>query len=191
MMRYQGKMIAAIVTMIFAPQLAMANGLENNLSRVAFFASEKLPSRWLPCDGKNYNAKRFKALYEVLGTKFGTDAGQADDNFNVPDIRGRVIANVDGPLSGSLAQKKGTTTVDFESLPAGNRPRTEGLAGGPPIKVSQNSGKESVTSFNHNHETVAGIIPIVQPTIVLTCGIKACAKPIKKDAGGTNPRCPN
>lgn len=54
---------------------------------------------WLLCDGSSYTTAAQPVLFAVIGYSYGGAAA----NFNVPDLRGRVVAGVDagtGRLSG-------------------------------------------------------------------------------------------
>src|SRR6185503_20590605 len=52
------------------------------------------PSGWLNCDGSAVSRTTYANLFAAIGTTFG--AGDGSTTFNVPDLRGRVIAAVDG-----------------------------------------------------------------------------------------------
>lgn len=52
------------------------------------------------CDGSALSRMAYAALFAVIGTTFG--AGDGANTFNVPDLRGRVIAGVDN-MGGTAA----------------------------------------------------------------------------------------
>jgi microcystin-dependent protein len=52
------------------------------------------PSGWLLCEGQAVSRATFAALFSALGTAYG--AGDGSTTFNVPDLRGRFPAGVDG-----------------------------------------------------------------------------------------------
>jgi microcystin-dependent protein len=56
------------------------------LGEIALFSYERIPSGWLPCDGRLLNAKDYTALFSLLGARFG---GDGRTNFRLPDLRGR------------------------------------------------------------------------------------------------------
>ena len=56
------------------------------------YAGSAAPTGWVLCDGASYATAAQAALFAAIGYAFGG----AGVNFNVPDIRGRVIAGVDG-----------------------------------------------------------------------------------------------
>jgi microcystin-dependent protein len=63
---------------------------------VVAYAGSAAPSGWLLCTGQAVSRTSFAALYAALGGA-GSPYGQGDGSttFNVPDLRGRVIAGVD------------------------------------------------------------------------------------------------
>lgn len=74
----------------------------------------------LLCDGSAVSRTTYATLFGVIGTTFGV--GNGTTTFNVPDIRGRVIAGRDN-MGGSAASRLTGTTMS----PNGN---TVGAVGG-------------------------------------------------------------
>lgn len=58
------------------------------IGEIAFFAFNKLPDGWLPCDGRSLTVQQNAALFALLGSAFGGDSRTI---FNLPDLRGRTI----------------------------------------------------------------------------------------------------
>lgn len=58
------------------------------VGEIAFFAFDKLPRNWLPCDGRSLNVQQYVALASLLGPYYG---GDGRTTFNLPDLRGRAI----------------------------------------------------------------------------------------------------
>lgn len=56
------------------------------------YAGSSAPTGWLLCDGASYTTTAKAALFAVIAYTYGGSGA----NFNVPDIRGRVVAGVDG-----------------------------------------------------------------------------------------------
>ena len=53
---------------------------------------EKVPTGWLPCDGRAVKKTDYAALFNIIGTSWGGDAA---DNFYLPDLRGLFLRGVD------------------------------------------------------------------------------------------------
>jgi microcystin-dependent protein len=51
------------------------------------YAGTTSPNGWLLCDGEAYSMTTYATLFNVIGTRYGTSGS----NFNVPDLRTRVI----------------------------------------------------------------------------------------------------
>ena len=56
------------------------------------YAGTAAPTGWLLCYGQAVSQATYAALYAILGTTYGSDAG---GNFTLPDLRGRVVAGQD------------------------------------------------------------------------------------------------
>lgn len=57
------------------------------IGELRIFPYNKIPANWLPCDGRQMTIQGNQALYSLLGVQYG---GNAQTNFNLPDLRGRV-----------------------------------------------------------------------------------------------------
>lgn len=60
---------------------------ENYLGEIRLFASETIPSGWLPCEGQVMDVSKHTALYKLIGPSYGSDGRK----FKLPDLRGRVV----------------------------------------------------------------------------------------------------
>lgn len=56
------------------------------------FAGDTAPAGWFICNGTLLNRSTYSTLYAVIGTRFGTTAG---DNFRIPDLRGQFLRGRD------------------------------------------------------------------------------------------------
>lgn len=84
------------------------------------FAGSAAPAGFLLCYGQAISRTTYSALFAVVSTTYG--AGDGSTTFNVPDLRGRVIAGVDN-MGGAAAGRLTGTTMS----PNGN---TRGATGG-------------------------------------------------------------
>jgi len=69
---------------------------------VLAFAGASAPSGWLFCHGQAISRATYAALFSAIGTTHGT--GDGSTTFNLPDLRGRVIAGKDD-MGGSAASR--------------------------------------------------------------------------------------
>lgn len=60
---------------------------------VVSFATPNLPLGYLLCDGRAVSRTSYADLFALIGTTFG--AGDGLTTFNLPDLRGRVVAGLD------------------------------------------------------------------------------------------------
>lgn len=101
-----GKQIVNYDTMFQALKLAVPAGV------VVPFAGGSVPSAdWILCDGSPVNSvanPQYAPLYSAIGTTYG-GTGPAD--FNVPDLRGRVVAALDN-MGGVAANRITAAAAD-------------------------------------------------------------------------------
>ena len=57
------------------------------------YAGPSAPANWLLCGGQAVSRTDYGSLFAVIGTTYGS--GDGSTTFNVPDLRGRVVAGVD------------------------------------------------------------------------------------------------
>ncbi len=60
---------------------------------IGTFATEKVPSGWLLCDGKEYSRKNYANLFALLGETWGEGDGRT--TLNVSDFRGMFLRGLD------------------------------------------------------------------------------------------------
>jgi len=84
---------------ITIPQFTIGVGLVPGI--VVPYAGTTAPTGWLLCYGQVVAQADYAALYAILGTTYGSDAG---GNFTLPDLRGRVVAGQDD-MGGSSANR--------------------------------------------------------------------------------------
>lgn len=80
------------------------------------FAGAAAPSGWLLCFGQAISRTTYASLFAVIGTTYG--AGDTTTTFNLPDLRGRVIAGQDDMGGTSANRLTGSLTggVDGDIL---------------------------------------------------------------------------
>jgi microcystin-dependent protein len=72
------------------------------------FAGTTAPTGWLLCSNVAVSRSTYADLFGVVGTTYG--AGDGTTTFNVPDLRGRVIAGLDN-MGGTTASRLTATTI--------------------------------------------------------------------------------
>jgi microcystin-dependent protein len=75
------------------------------------FPASSVPTGWLQCYGQAVSRTTYSALFAVISTTYGV--GDNSTTFNLPDLRGRVIAALDN-LGSSSANR--VTSVNADSL---------------------------------------------------------------------------
>ena len=66
------------------------------------YAGTSAPALWLFCYGQAISRSTYSALFTAIGTTYG--AGDGSTTFNLPDLRGRVIAGQDD-MGGTSANR--------------------------------------------------------------------------------------
>ncbi len=72
---------------------------------VSAFAGSAAPTGYALCDGSAVNRTTQAALFGVIGTTYGV--GDGSTTFNLPDLRGRVVAGMGESLLGATADTLG------------------------------------------------------------------------------------
>jgi microcystin-dependent protein len=74
------------------------------------YAGDEIPSDFLKCDGSEVSRTEYKALYDVIGDKYG--AGDGKNTFNLPNMQTRVPV-AGGELSASAPAGAGVTDAEL------------------------------------------------------------------------------
>ena len=117
---------------------------------VSAFAGSSAPTGYLLCDGTAVNRTTESALFAVIGTTYGV--GDGSTTFNLPDLRGRVVAGMGGSLlsgTDAVADTGGasTHTLTEAEMPAHDHFAIAGAAGSTGINVSTTNSFAVATSF--------------------------------------------
>jgi microcystin-dependent protein len=153
------------------------------------YAGSSAPTGWLLCYGQAISRTTYSALYAVVGTTYG--AGDGATTFNLPDLRGRVVAGKDD-MGGSSADRLTNQTGGLDGDGLGNSGGTEThtiALTEMPNSFYYNSNLLSVDDYVDNHagsnfkarvadvtthttQGGGGAHNNVQPTFILTYIIK-------------------
>lgn len=114
---------------------------------VTDFAGSTAPSGWLLCDGSAVSRATYSALFSTIGTTYGS--GDGSTTFNVPDLRGRILAGLDN-MGGSSADRITDSQADTLGGTDGSETGTGSVSG----SVSGTTGATTLTESqipSHTH----------------------------------------
>jgi microcystin-dependent protein len=148
------------------------------------YAGASAPTGYLLCDGAAISRTTYSALFALVGTTYG--AGDGSSTFNIPDLRGRVIAGQDDMGGASANRLTGLTGgVDGDVLggSGGTETHTLSIAEMPahthttPSSGVRNRGDSTQEVTSNTPGTTGstgggGAHNNVQPTIILNYIIK-------------------
>ena len=148
---------------------------------VSAFAGSAAPTGYALCDGSAVNRTTQAALFAVIGTTYGI--GDGSTTFNLPDLRGRVVAgldsannilnnttSIDGTALGEVGGDDVHTLLEAE-MPShshtynDNEDASEQAQGGSGARTGNRTVNTSATGGDQAHNNV-------QPTIILNYIIK-------------------
>jgi microcystin-dependent protein len=124
------------------------------------FTGSTTPSGWLLCYGQAISRSTYAALFAVLGTQYGS--GNGSTTFNVPDLRGRVVAGRDN-MGGTAASNLTETFFGSSPNSLGNTGGTDSV---PVTAVDIAEGFDNQAADSSSNSNV-------QPTMVLNYIIKS------------------
>ncbi len=94
--------------------------MDGYIGEVKMFAGPYAPKNWFFCQGQALSISQYNTLYAIIGTTYG---GDGINNFNLPDLRGRVPVSAGsgtGLTPRSIGQSGGAENV---TLVASNLPQ--------------------------------------------------------------------
>ena len=127
---------------------------------IIVYAGSSAPSGWLFCDGSAISRTTYATLFGIVSSTYG--GGDGSSTFNLPDIRGRVVAGkeasaslltsaiggLNGNTLGNTGGAQGITLTSAQSgLPAHNH------------TLTMNAHTHTFTANPHTH-TVTNALPI-------------------------------
>lgn len=149
----------------------------NRTGEVVDFAGSAAPAGSVLCFGQAISRTTFALLFAIIGTTYGV--GDGSTTFNVPDLRGRVIAgrdnmggtpaglltsttmspdgNTDGAVGGSQ-QNTAVTTVNVTGNATGNIGVTGSMLTLASVSGSVNAGSGSSSPLAQTGDPVTGTI---------------------------------
>lgn len=115
-------------------------GQSSPIGSVVDFAGTVAPAGWMLCYGQALNRTTYAKLFAVIGTTFG--AGDGSTTFNLPDLRGFVVAGKDDMGGNAVGRLSAAGAVNGTVLGYGGGNQFVQLnAGNIPSITSRNSSQ--------------------------------------------------
>ncbi len=111
------------------------------------YAGPTAPAGWLLCDGSAVSRTTYLALFTVVGVAYGP--GNGSSTFNLPDLRGRVVAGKDD-MGGSAANRITNGVSGFDAATLGAAGGSQSYTPGGSIGGSQSIAHVH-TGLSHSH----------------------------------------
>jgi len=90
---------------------------EPYVGEIRIMANTYAPPGWAACDGSQIAISDNPTLYQVLGTTYG---GDGQNNFNLPDLRGRLPVHLGAGLPQGQSSGAERVTLQTANLPPHN-----------------------------------------------------------------------
>ncbi len=125
---------------------------------IRMYGGSSEPEGWVFCDGSNYDGTAgtaYKNLFDILGTAYGDGDGTSND-FNVPDMRGRVPMGVGTGKGKDSADTDGGSdpaTASATTLTARERGEFGGFE-----SVTLTAGESGVKAHTHPTSGISGTV---------------------------------
>ena len=128
---------------------------------VIIYGGTSAPTGWLLCDGSAISRSTYATLFSAIATAYGV--GDGSSTFNIPDIRGRVVAGKEasaslltsaiGGLDGNtLGNTGGNQGITLTSAQSGVPAHTHGL--------TMDAHTHTFTGTPHNHSGIFSVVSV-------------------------------
>mgnify|MGYP003110937708 FL=1 len=174
------------ITKISINSFASGTALGVDTGGIISFANTSIPSGFLLCDGSAVSRSTYSDLFSAISTTYGT--GDGASTFNLPDLRGRVLAGKDD-MGGSAANRLTSSgAVNGTGLGNSGGGESHTLTTAQLASHSHRYGHTNAsasTGSGGNRDALPNALPYnteatgggqghnnVQPTIIINYGIK-------------------
>lgn len=166
---------------------SFVGGSASPAGTVTGFAGSSAPVDWLLCAGQAVSRSTYSVLFTAIGTTYGS--GDGSTTFNLPDLRGRVVAGKDNmggtaasrltsPVAGSTLGANGgaqSHTLSVAEMPAHSHNASVGYGypndmGSPALSYAPTV--PSISTLTTASQGGGSAHNNVQPTLVLNYIIK-------------------
>ena len=146
-----------LVKLYDAQSLNVLNSTATSPFKAGFITAGAMgtaPQGWLECGGQAVSRAIYTELFSAIGTTYG--AGDGSTTFNLPDLRGRVIAGKDD-LGGTLASRITNAIAGFIGTTLGAAGGNQALhahthtVSGSTTASSTGGGTTGAADANHTH----------------------------------------
>lgn len=137
-------------------------------STILPYAGSPAPTGYLLCDGAAISRTTYSDLFGLVGTTYGV--GDGSTTFNIPDLRGRVIAGLDNMGGSAAGRLTGLTNLgDNTGSATGSHNHTATTT---TVTVREPGGGDGTRTPLNSVSVDSNTIDIVQPTMTLNYIIK-------------------
>lgn len=137
-------------------------GLLPPVGSVSTYAGSQAPTGYILCDGSAISRTVYHALFQVIGTTYGS--GDGSTTFNVPNLKGKFVVGFDSAQTefDNLSETGGakTHTLTIAEMPAHNHNGLTQSAGTHTHTITDPGHAHGVTDPGHSHTLPQSLTPL-------------------------------
>lgn len=118
------------------------------VGQVAMYAGSTAPAGWALCYGQAISRSSYPELYNTIGTTYGS--GDGSTTYNLPDLRGRVIAGKDDMGGSAASRMTAAGGIDGTVLGAAGGSQTHTLTAAE-LAAHTHTGTTASGGVDHTH----------------------------------------
>jgi microcystin-dependent protein len=126
--------------------------LVNPCGMIVNFSGDNAPNGWLICDGREISKTTYSALFDVIGTKYGSASNI--NNFKLPDLQDRIPVGKTGSTSLGATGGNSDISLNIAQLPSHNHTGTSDSNGAHTHTGTTDSAgthNHTATDSGHSH----------------------------------------